>query len=464
MANFQEKRDSVVPNLNGELLDVIKEFFNDQCEIEDLEDYLMRTPSCVQSPCNSNEDSCTESPLAIQSAAGGMGELSPEFDPIFDFVDQSSASGSSDSDGMGSPNTPDVFGSREELFFAPSSLYATPPQFFDFDSVQRAKSSYQLAGYGSNHSSPQALFSSFTPPFTPPQQSPIRHSPTLIHQPPPLHHSPPFGPVSSSRVTDVPPMSYSLHSGNQCSNRGSHSNVCGNHSSVGDSCRNHCSASGNPSSGGRNHPIVSGSHSNGSHATARGMLVKSEDGLQAVVPVLNAIPASPWLPQGFSFDRTTTSATTATSTIKRELVVDSPPPSLAGPSLSSVVVAPPPPKRAPVPLHERPYACTFADCGRRFSRSDELTRHTRTHTGVKPFKCLICQRSFSRSDHLNTHTRTHTGEKPFPCSTCDRRFARSDERRRHMKVHVKNEKKRREQIAQYQRQLDVKRHVVKCTS
>nr|1XF7_A Chain A, Wilms' Tumor Protein [synthetic construct] len=29
----------------------------------------------------------------------------------------------------------------------------------------------------------------------------------------------------------------------------------------------------------------------------------------------------------------------------------------------------------------------------------------------KPFQCKTCQRKFSRSDHLKTHTRTHTGEK-----------------------------------------------------
>ncbi|CAF0895149.1 unnamed protein product, partial [Didymodactylos carnosus] len=89
------------------------------------------------------------------------------------------------------------------------------------------------------------------------------------------------------------------------------------------------------------------------------------------------------------------------------------------------------------PLHERPFPCPVDACPRRFSRSDELTRHIRIHTGDKPFQCKICARAFSRSDHLTTHIRTHTGEKPFSCDTCGRRFARSDERKRHGKVHQK---------------------------
>lgn len=93
-----------------------------------------------------------------------------------------------------------------------------------------------------------------------------------------------------------------------------------------------------------------------------------------------------------------------------------------------------------VPPNERPYACFLENCKRRFTRSDELARHMRIHTGQKPFKCSICNRAFSRSDHLTTHIRTHTGEKPFSCNVCCRKFSRSDERARHMKIHMKAQK------------------------
>uniref|UniRef100_A0A3Q3NA74 C2H2-type domain-containing protein n=1 Tax=Mastacembelus armatus TaxID=205130 RepID=A0A3Q3NA74_9TELE len=104
------------------------------------------------------------------------------------------------------------------------------------------------------------------------------------------------------------------------------------------------------------------------------------------------------------------------------------------------------------PPHERPYACPADGCDRRFSRSDELTRHVRVHTGQKPFQCRICMRSFSRSDHLTTHIRTHTGEKPFACSECGRKFARSDERKRHTKIH-----QRQRDLGPKQTELNIKR-------
>ncbi|KAF4519450.1 hypothetical protein B566_EDAN008677 [Ephemera danica] len=51
-------------------------------------------------------------------------------------------------------------------------------------------------------------------------------------------------------------------------------------------------------------------------------------------------------------------------------------------------------------LGERPFPCSWSGCGKRFARSDELARHTRTHTGEKNFICPVCNKKFMRSDHL----------------------------------------------------------------
>ena len=63
-------------------------------------------------------------------------------------------------------------------------------------------------------------------------------------------------------------------------------------------------------------------------------------------------------------------------------------------------------------LGERPFPCTWPDCLKKFSRSDELTRHYRTHTGEKQFRCPLCEKRFMRSDYLTKHARRHTEFHP----------------------------------------------------
>lgn len=108
-------------------------------------------------------------------------------------------------------------------------------------------------------------------------------------------------------------------------------------------------------------------------------------------------------------------------------------------SVAMTTTTTPPPKKARRldTTRERPFACTFANCDKRYTKSSHLKAHIRTHTGERPFACTWkdCKWSFARSDELTRHYRKHTGARPYGCTECGRRFARSDHLAAHLKTH-----------------------------
>ncbi|KAF2863360.1 hypothetical protein K470DRAFT_207468, partial [Piedraia hortae CBS 480.64] len=54
----------------------------------------------------------------------------------------------------------------------------------------------------------------------------------------------------------------------------------------------------------------------------------------------------------------------------------------------------------------------------------------------KKHKCKVCEKRFTRPSSLQTHMYSHTGEKPFRCTfkDCGRQFSVVSNLRRHRKV------------------------------
>lgn len=75
---------------------------------------------------------------------------------------------------------------------------------------------------------------------------------------------------------------------------------------------------------------------------------------------------------------------------------------------------------------ERRFLCSWEQCGKRFMRKTDVTRHMRIHLNERPYKCEWpgCGKAFMQRSATKIHYRTHTGEKPNLCpfEGCDKAF------------------------------------------
>ncbi|KAI8333709.1 hypothetical protein BC941DRAFT_401341 [Chlamydoabsidia padenii] len=75
------------------------------------------------------------------------------------------------------------------------------------------------------------------------------------------------------------------------------------------------------------------------------------------------------------------------------------------------------------------------------------------------YACHICQKRFNRPSALQTHSYTHTGEKPYACDFqgCGRRFSVVSNLRRHSKVHSRTHSLQRTRLSSDERNIFVQR-------
>ena len=83
------------------------------------------------------------------------------------------------------------------------------------------------------------------------------------------------------------------------------------------------------------------------------------------------------------------------------------------------------------------YQCDYGNCAKKYRTRFSLKRHYLSHLGIKQHQCPHCDKRFRLVQYLNEHIYTHTGERPFACifPGCNKRFRQAGKLSIHKKQH-----------------------------
>jgi uncharacterized Zn-finger protein len=86
------------------------------------------------------------------------------------------------------------------------------------------------------------------------------------------------------------------------------------------------------------------------------------------------------------------------------------------------------------------FCCMYNSCGKGYSTKLNLKRHILSkHSAINRFTCSFCQKAFASKQNMTEHSYTHSGFKPYKCLTCNKVFRYASTYSVHKRIHLRRQ-------------------------